>query len=743
LPAAAGLVQVPAPRAPPQDLDPDELESLVRSGMHRDRSPGTVLVVCHPLRMHKVPRGLLEALEARGCGVERVDTLPERRRSVEAIRDAMVAAVAKGRPVDLLVISGDGTLDHHVLVAAFWAFYPELVSAREGTIDCSAVSPEELAAIPEPYRKAFLDPLPDAGRLDPSEATIKQLWVLRAILEKALRNGATPERIARRAGLSASDPRLRLAVLSTFCPHKVVLRPHGFDLSDLAEAPLEASFRGLYPHLRSICFYPAGTAADNAVFAGVPGWGYAQAAWLLSRVPVLEPLRSWWERRVVRRFLRMFLSESLVAPARLSVVGFDGDWQAISSHGGGGPASGRFFTADLRGKTRNLLGYLLRIPTVILREGMLGSTVVRIVSRFADGRRKSFIEQHLAEGLFTNRALLAGVGSIPTTGPLSFAGQSSLLVLPPIVARADDGRITLNLRTLAVFGEAVFKGVLARALHLTGLSAGTLAGGGRFALLAPEHQVAIKAGEEIDVHYMTLSKHPRAVSIQMSGDPYQAWRLTIRSAWAPIPVLGNMSSLLVTTTREVLSALRLQLTYHLREAYIGGVRYFWHHMGDEWDGAFRARSGLFQPPRHLPPNLLFAQRRLLELWSAQGAGEFVDTTRSGLALDRRGRHAHNADQSAHLVVLREPNRGLLVRQLRSVPEEGLVYENRTRYRAAGLSHNIIHSQTLCWQGDGPPSIVTEDHFFRNAEEFQREAPSYFPLVGTTAPSREVLETPED
>ncbi len=740
---STSLLTAPPPPAAPQDLGPEQLEVYIRSAMHQDRSPGVLVVVCHPLRMFKVPRGLFRALEQAGWDVRRVDTQPDRVESVHGIRDALRDAASLGKPLDLMVISGDGTLDHHVLVAAFQAFLPDMVSERPGAIDTSAVTAPDLASVPSRLRDAFLDPLPTGKDLEPSPETIVDIWLLRARLERLLRKDPSPERVCRKAGLERTDSLLRLGVLATLLPHRVVLRPPGFDISGLAQANQERAFQGLYPYIRSICCYPAGTAADNAVFSGVPGWVYAQFSPLLTRFAWLDGIRRTAERRVVRRFLTYFTRRSVVVPARISLVAFDNQWQAISSHAAGGPGAGHFFISDLTSKTKGMLGYLVRIPRVILREGVFGDTVVRVASRYADGRLKSFTEAQLAEGLYTNRAFIAGVGSIPTTGATSLAGQSSLALVPPIWNNGKYGPRGFNFRGLGVFWEAIAKGVLARALHLVGLGVGGMAGGGRFAILQPENQVAIKEGEEIEVHYLTMGGRPRGIPIQVSGDPFQAWKLNIRSAWSPIPLLADARSLLLATTRGVMADLRLRQSYDLRAEYIGGVHYFWHHLGEEWSDLFEQRTGLVQPPLWLPLPLAMIQRRLLDAWRKAGAGEFVDTSEAGVALGRRGRYAHNNDQSAHLVVLREPRSTLLVRQIRRSAADGLVYENRARYRRVGASYIAFESRTVAWQQDQPPTIVQEDHWFRSAGDFQQAAPAFFPLLDGSPEAPRMLPAWED
>lgn len=723
------LVAAPPPDAPTEDLSPEQLEFYVRAAMHQDRSPGRLLVVLHPGKLHKVPRGLFAALESEGFEISIVETDADRIASVGRIKDELVALADGERPLDLLVVSGDGSLDHHVLVAAFWAFCPQLVRYRGGCIDCTAVLPAELESLPVSYRETFFAAPLETAQLQPSEAVIKDIWLLRNRLEKQLRRGRPAEKIVRRAKRSADDIKLRVAILATLFPDKVVLRSDGFDLRALAEASQADTFQGLYPFVRCICTYPAGTAADNAVFAGVPGWGYAFHSGWLSRISILNPFRRLLERRLTRKFLDYFLRESVVVPARLSVVGFDGDWQRISSHAAGGPGAGHFFSADLTSKTGGMLGYIKRIPGAVIGEGLLGSTIVRLRSTDASGQEKSFIEAQIAEGLYTNRTFIAGIGSVPTTDPTSFAGQSSLCVIPPIWSRDQHGRRILDFRGLGAFTEAIVKGILARLLHVTGLGVGKLAGGGKFSFLLPEHQVAIKEGEEISIDYSTLDRRPRAINIQVSGDPFQAYKLAIRVIWGPIPLLGAQRSLLLASTRRSLANVRLLQSYRLQGVYIGGMYFFRHLTGPDWSEVLVRATGLIRPPRHLPRNLVTAQRRLLESWQKAGAGEFVDTTESGLALWRRGRYAHNNDQSAHLLLLREPHGTVFVRQVRAAADgSGDVYEARSYYRPVWGSYIILHSQTILWQGDDAPRILQEDHYFRDAQEFQQEAPTFFPVL---------------
>jgi len=737
LPGVTSLVNAPPPPAASSDLTPDQLEFYVRASIHQDRSPGNVLVVMHPGKTYKVPRNLFTALRDAGYGVTRVDTQADRVHSVEGIRDAFQHLAAEGKPIDVIIVSGDGSVDHHLMIAVYWAFYPDLVAYRPGTIDCSAVTEQDLESLPPSYRATFFKHVPDGSALDPSEETIRTIWLLRQRLEDDITAHRPVARILRRARRDRDDLYLALAILATLLPHKVVMRPHGFDLTALSTASRESTFKGLYPFVRSICPFPAGTAADNAVFAGVPGWGYAMWAGLLGKLPWMAPWRRWWEQRVTRAFVNYFLHDSVVVPARLSVVQLDGAWSRISSHVVVGPGGGHFFTADLTSKTKGMIGYLKRIPQVVIREGIFGSTLVRVVSRDAAGQQKSFIEAQLAEGLYTNRTFIAGVASVTTTDPTSWAGQSSLVVIPPMRRRAGAGPRLINLRGVSGFTEAIVTGIIARLLHVTGFGVGTMAGGGKMIFLEPENQVAIKEGEEIEIDYMSLDHKPRSVPIQISGDPFMAYHIGIRVLWGPIPLLGKRDSLLLASTRRSLNNVRLQQSYRLRGVYIGGVYYFRHHVGEEWSADFVGRTGLMRPPHYLPHNLVLAQRMLLDAWHGAGAGDFVDTTETGLEPWRRGRFAHNNDQSAHLLLLREPQGTLFVRQVRAVRGDNAIYESRCHYRSVFNAFIIDRSQTIVYRNDESPRILQEDHFFRNAEAFQAEAPEFFPVIGS-APGEPTL-----
>ncbi|MBW1880697.1 MAG: hypothetical protein JRJ84_20260, partial [Deltaproteobacteria bacterium] len=236
-------------------------------------------------------------------------------------------------------------------------------------------------------------------------------------------------------------------------------------------------------------------------------------------------------------------------------------------------------------------------------------------------------------------------------------------------------------------------------------------------------------GEEIDIEYFTKDRQPRFVPTQMSGDPFQAARMTIRVAWGPIPLLAHEESLLLASTRRSLAQLRIEQSYRLRGEFIGGLYYFRHQVGATWTPEFSERTGLFQAPRYLRRSLAAAQNTLIEAWQRLGTGVFVDTSESGLQLGRRGRYAHNNDQSAHLVVIKESRNTLLVRQVRTTPSSDEIYEARTWYRGFGPSYIIHHSQTRLWRPGEDPRILQEEHFFRSAEAFQQEAPTFFPFIG--------------
>jgi len=731
------------PPAPSAELPPDLLERYMLAGVHHDRAPGNVLVVLHPLKTAKVPRDLIPTLEQRGFRTRIVETQADLSSSVEGIRGALEELSAEDRPLDVIVISGDGSLDHHFMVAAYGAFYPDLVSFQKGRVDCSRVGDDELAELPPDYRSSMFSRGLPTG-IEPHQETITRLWLLRSKLESAVRKGKSAEKLARMARLGVDDPRLGVTVLSILWPGRVDMVPDHYDLSKLAKAGQETTFQGLYPFIRSIACYPAGVAADNAVFAGVPGWTFATAGKFLARWRWLDPLRRRFEAATTRRFVEYFCETGVVVPARQSVIALDGTWRAVCGHVVSGPAGGHFFTKDLTKKTQTMWGYLVRIPAVILKEGVFGKTRVRVRSYDAHGRKKSHAEGHLAEGLYTNRTYIAGVASVPTTNPASFAGESSLLVVPPVWSRTANRRFPLNVRSFLGFWETIVKGLTARVLHFFGFGTGTLAGGGRLWGLSLAHQVAIKEGERIAIDYQHMDGSQRGVPVVISGDPFQAHRMDIQVLWGPLPLLGARRSLLVSGTRKTLSNLRMEQSFDLEHTYIGGVRYFRHRTGEPWSGEMATRTGLFLPPLHLPRSLNRSNDVLQRRWQGAGAGEFVDTSKPGLPIARRGCFAHNNDQTAHLLVLKESSGTLLVRQVR-VRRDG-VYETRTHYRSVANAYIIQRSQTLFWRGGEPAQIIREAHYFRHAEAFQHDAARFLPIAGEAGrPSledRPLISAPE-
>ena len=540
--------------------------------------------------------------------------------------------------------------------------------------------------------------------------------MLRSRVQRSLERGHRPEKVVDAVGLAHTDPKLRFAVLAALLPHRVRLRAHGFDVSELAEQSRTAAFRGLYPFVRAIAAYPAGTASDNALYSGMPGWGFAQVAGLLRRLPVLRSLREAWEARAARRFVDAFL-DGVVVPCRFSLVALDGDWQLLSSHAAGGPAAGRFFAPDLESKTQGMIGYLSRIPAVVLREGAFGSTLMRIRALDEGGQPRVITEGRLVEGLYTNRAFIAGVGSVPSTNPTSYAGASSLVVGPPLWYRDTQGRLVLAVSGLFTFAEAIGKGVLGRALHLLGIGAGRLAGGGRFAAAAPEHQITLTEGESVDIAFLDPERQPRCVPTQVSGDPFQAATMTVRVAWGPLPILSAPDSLLLAAAQRALTRLRHLQGRTLDTVYIGGVPFFRQRTGRQ------RPAELPMPPWTLPRRLDRAQTSWVARLGQIGVGPFIDTTEQGLALGRRGRHAHDSDQTTHLVLRRE--RGtLMVRVVRSRPH-GAVFESRTSYRP-GWGGWIVHEHEVRrYDADQAPVLVFEEHYFREADSVRPAAPDFF------------------
>jgi len=724
------------PPAPSAELRPDDLERYVLAGVHHDRTPGNLLVVLHPFKKNKVPRPLFAALRDRGFGVHVVETQAELAVSVESIRDKLLELSDEDVPLDLMVISGDGSLDHHVMIAAYRAFYPDLVSHQPGGIGCSRVTKRHLEELPPDYRRVFF-PRGLPRDLEPTQANVTLIWLLRSKIEFAVQRGRSPESVLRLARRDPDDPLLAMAVLAARWPQLVDLIPAHFDLEKLAEATMEESFQGLYPWIRSIACYPAGVAADNAVFAGVPGWTFSSVGNLLARWRALDPLRRMAERAATSRFVEYFCESGVVVPARLSVLAIDGTWRLICGHVLGGPGAGHFFTKDLTRKTQTLMGYLIRIPKVIVSQGILGKSRVRVRSFDAGGHTKSHFEGHLVEGLYTNRTYAAGVASIPTTNPTSFAGQSSLMLIPPLWSRARKGRSPVNLRGLFAFTEVIIKGLVARVLHTFGFGTGTLTVGGRVWWLLPGNQVAIKEGERIQIEYHHMDGTPRGVPVVVSGDPFQARRMDIKVLWGPIPMLGARRSLLVSSTRKTLTNLRMEQSFDLEHTYIGGVRYYRHRTGQPWTPDLSSVTGLILPPLHLPRSLGRSYELLRRRWQAAGAGEFTDTSKPGLPLVRKGIFAHNNDQTAHLLVLKQSHGAVLVRLVRARHGHGL-YETRARYGSYGASYIIQHSQTIHYDEDQPPRILREAYYFRDAEEFQQAAATFLPIA-----DRGVLTADED
>lgn len=498
---------------------------------------GRVLAVWHPLRRHKVPRGLLEALRGEGLDVREVETLADRVQSVRRIARALREAHEPGVPLDVLVLTGDSSLDHHVLTGAYRAFRPELTPERPGEITVRAPD----APGPEAdWLRDWLEAPLDTSAFDPTEAWVRHHWSLRAEVTARLARARSVEQLAQ--GLSASAEELRLAAYGACWPGAVTIRPHGFDLSGLgaSDAP------GLDRYLRAIVAYPAGTAADNALYAGIPGWGFAQGQRLARLVP---GLRAAWERALVRRFVRAY-RDGVVVPARHSVVALDGDWQWLSSHAAGGPASGRFFAPDLRAHTGGMWGYLVRIPSVVFGEGVLGSTFVRTRAHDRDGAVRLATEGRFVEALYSNRAFIAGVGSVPSTNPSSRAGASTLVLGPPLLYCDRQRRLRFVTSGLLTFFESIAKGLLARVLHGVGLGVGRLAGGGRFVMAQPGHQTTLAEGESVAVSFHDRDGRPRFVPAQVSGEPCQVRSMTIRVAWGALPLLAAPGSLLLDAARR-------------------------------------------------------------------------------------------------------------------------------------------------------------------------------------------------
>jgi hypothetical protein len=248
--------------------------------------------------------------------------------------------------------------------------------------------------------------------------------------------------------------------------------------------------------------------------------------------------------------------------------------------------------------------------------------------------------------------------------------------------------------------------------------------------------VTLQDGESLDLEFLGPEGRPRAVATQVSGDPFQAWKMQVRVAWGPLPLLAAPDSLLMAAAQRSLARLREAQGWQLQMVFIGGLAWFRHRIGEEWTRTMTENTGLFVPPRTLPSRLGPAHAKLLARWENKGTGPFVDTTEQGLALGRRGRYAHNSDQTAHLMLLRE--RGtLLVRQVRRIGD--VVYEVRTSYRRWWGGWVVHDSQTRRWEPDMPPIIVQEEHFFRDADAFRRDAPSFFPFIDNGLKLREITE----
>lgn len=725
------IVGAPPPPRSLEHADPEHIASYVRAGMHRDRSPGSLLIVQHPHRTHRLPRGVDEALEAAGWHVRTVGTAADPIASARGIRDALRELHATGRPLDVMCVAGDGTLDHHLLTGAYWAFHPDLVHERPGEI--SVTRPDSLDRAPPRWRALLESSFPTGEGTSTTPEVIHRLWTLRARLPALLRKDPSPARTATRLGLRARDPRLALAVVATLWPDHVTLRPDGLDLSGLARATQEGTFEGLYPFIRAIAVYPAGTASDNALFSGAPGWLFSRFSGLLARWPWLNGLRRLAEAPTRRAVLDFFLKRSAVVPARFAVVQVDGAWRALCSHAVGGPGSGRFFAGDLEGARHGLLGYLALLPRVTVEEGLLGSTVVHARATDADGAELLRVESQLSEALYTNRTFIAGVGSVPSTDPTSFAGRSTFVLAPPIVTRTPRGR-EIGFSGLFSVIEGATKGILGRLLHGVGLGAGRLAGGGKLASTYPEHQVTLREGETVDMRFFDADGHPRAVPIQVSGDPFQASHVKVRVAWGPLPMLVHEGGLWLASTRRSLARLRVQQVWRLASVVMVGLPHFRHDLGQRWsEGLFRDH-GLPTPPLALRRAIQRAQERFVTRWEAREVGSFVDTSPPGVQLGRGGRYAHNTDQTAHLVLLRQPAGALLVRCVRAEPD-GTLYETQARYRAFGPVWLLHTCQLRRWQRDEPPVILHESSFLRSADDLQREAPMFFPFADADARQR--------
>lgn len=716
------LSSLESPPIPIAELPPEQLEQYIIAGIHQDRQPGTVLVVLHPRKRIKLPPDLLDGLAERGFTVVVQETKADERESVLGIRDALRSAAA---PLDVIVVGGDGSLDHHFLLAAAAAFYPEHVTEQPGRI-AADVTAADLARLPRRWVSALgLDqPLPE---LTPTTAQVREVWVMRSTIAEGIRRRWSSRRLLARLGAFAEDPLVRAAVLATVAPDRVVVQAPGLDLSGLAAASQEETFRGFYPWIRSVTAYPAGTAADNAVFAGVPGLLLGLTAQRFSGLPLLgRPLLRWLQRRTCAAFLDFFCENSTVVPTRISLISMDDRWQRIGSHAVGGPGSGRLFAGDLESKPRGVVGYVMRLLPAIWREAINSTTQVHVTVRDSRGQPCAEARGGTAEALYTNRTFIAALGSVPTTTPTSFAGESSLVMLPGLVSQRPDGPRDVSLVGLAALIEAATKGITARLLHLVGLSTGRLAGDGRLTSLPPQRQVSLKEGAEVSVRFTDPAGHSRAVPVQISGDPYQASRMRMKVMWGPLPMLAANGSLLHASAQRTLSELRLQGAYKLEATRIGSVRHFWYRTGAMERDEIGQRTGLLAPPLHLPAALRIAGAGLSARWSALGVGPFVDTSAPGLRLRRPQVRLHNNDQTAHVLLLREGRSRLLVRLVRQDGEQ--IAEVRARYRRQPGAWIIVESQVMHWSADRTARLVYEERFFRDAGQFQGAAPAFFPLL---------------
>ncbi|MEL6345539.1 MAG: hypothetical protein AAFV53_20690 [Myxococcota bacterium] len=732
------MASIASPSQPIARLSPEEMEPYILAGIQQDRTPGNVLVVLHPLKVEKLPVGLFDALTERGFRVQVQETAIDEMDSVRGIRDALRQLRADPGPLDVIVVGGDGTLDHHFLLASFAAFFPDLVEERPGVIAAERLTREDLERVPSSWRKA-LDLAEAPPSVAPTLENVRGIWRLQDDIQQGMQKGRRGlSQLLRRRGLTRDDPILRLATMWAVAPGRVTVQAPHFDLQALIDASQEQTFRGLYPWVRSVTSYPAGTAADNAIFAGVPGLTLGLLAKTLGRTSLLAPIRARLDQRTLDAFLDFFCTASTVVPTRISMVAMDGRWQRVGSHGIGGPGSGRIFSGDLRHKPRGVIGYVARLLPAIYREGVIGETRLRVAAYSPDGEERSVMEGGIAEGLYTNRTFIAALGSIPTTTPTSFAGESSLLMLPSVLSRDDDGRRVFNVRGVLGIIEGAVKGILARAMHFVGVDPGRLAGEGELIGLPPSHQVSLKEGAEVRIRYADAEGRPRPVPVQISGDPYYASQMRIRVFWGPLPMLAAHGSLLHASARRTLRHLRLQDSYNLGGTYIGGVHHFWHRVGIVPREEIGARFGVTPPPRHLRLPLSAAAEKLAYKWAKLGVTDLVDTSGPGLDLGKGEIRQHTNDLSAHLVLVREGRARLLVRQVRRL-EDGTVVEARCHYRRSWGAWLITDSQLLQWAAGKPPRIVFEERFFRDIRQFQGVAPTFFPIL-STAPDAPTLST---